>query len=163
MRLLNKDSTDAGTFSHDKARLAVLWGTLNHLSCKFCSTDVRAGRWLRIWETNPSLWKQVCVAHIQWTKRIRRTWELLLSTVKRRKLFDHVCPHDTLPKIMLHETVNGSRRRTRLRKSWMDNIKKSTGQSLSSLLRIAGDRSRWATIAAKASVGVPSDAWASRM
>ena len=38
--------------------------------------------------------------------------ELLMLTVKRRKLsrFDHVCRHNTLPKIILQGTVNGSRR-----------------------------------------------------
>ena len=68
--------------------------------------------------------------------------ELLLSTVKRRKLswFGHVCRHDTLPMIILQGTVDGSRRRARPRKSWKDNIKEWTGQSMSSLLRIADDR-----------------------
>ena len=39
--------------------------------------------------------------------------ELLLLTVKRRKLswFDHVCHHDTLLKVILQGTVDGSRRR----------------------------------------------------
>ena len=34
-------------------------------------------------------------------------------------------------------------------------MKEGTGQSLSSLLHIAYDRSRWATTAAEASVGIP--------
>ena len=43
-----------------------------------------------------------------------------------------------------------------------DKIKELTGQSLSLLLRIADDKSRWVTIAAEASVGVPpNDAWTS--
>ena len=51
--------------------------------------------------------------------------DLLLSIVKRRKLswFGHVCLNDTLPKIILHGSVDGRRRRGRLRKSWNDNIK----------------------------------------
>ena len=58
--------------------------------------------------------------------------ELLLSTVKRRKLtwFGHVCRHDTLPNIIQQVTVAGRRRRGRLRKSWKDNIKEWTGQSM---------------------------------
>ena len=36
-----------------------------------------------------------------------------------------------------------------------DNIKEWTGQSLSSLLHIADNRSRWAAITTEASVGVP--------
>ena len=78
----------------------------------------------------------------------RRKSGVLLSTVKRRNLsrFGHVCRHDTLPKIMLQGTVDGSRRRGRPRKSRKDDIKEWTGQSTSSLLRIAYDRGRWAVI-----------------
>ena len=47
----------------------------------------------------------------------------------------------------LQGTGDGSRRRGR------DNIKQWTGQSLSSLLCIADDSSRWATITVEASVG----------
>ena len=47
-------------------------------------------------------------------------------------------------------------------KSRKDNVREWIGQSFSSLLCIADDRSRRATIAAKASVGVPpNDTWAS--
>ena len=42
-------------------------------------------------------------------------------------------------------TVHG-----RPRKSWKDNIKEWTGQSMSSLLRIADNRIRWVVIAADA-------------
>ena len=48
-----------------------------------------------------------------------------------------------------------SRRRGRPHKSLKDNIKEWRGQSLSSLLRIAYDRSRWPVITAGMSVGVP--------
>ena len=51
--------------------------------------------------------------------------------------------------------LHGSRRIRRSRKSWKDNIKEWTGQSISSLLRTADDRSWWAVITAEASVGVP--------
>jgi len=63
--------------------------------------------------------------------------------------------HNTLSKIILQGIVNGGRRRGRPRKLWKDNIEEWTGQSMSSLLRVAEDRDRWATIAAEASVGVP--------
>ena len=46
-------------------------------------------------------------------------------------------------------TVDGSRRRGKPRKSWGNSIKEWTSRSLSSLLRVADDRSRWATIAAE--------------
>ena len=64
--------------------------------------------------------------------------------------------------IILHGTVDGSLRRGGLHKSWRDNIKEWTGQSMLSLLCIA-DRNRWVTSAAEASVGVPKDGWASRV
>ena len=44
-----------------------------------------------------------------------------------------------LPKIMLQGTVNGSCRRGRPRLLRKDNVKKWTGQSVSSLLHIADD------------------------
>ena len=56
-----------------------------------------------------------------------------------------------------HTTRNSGwyrRRRWRPRKSWKDNIKEWTGQSMPSLLRIADDRDRWPVIA--------SDAWICR-
>ena len=59
--------------------------------------------------------------------------------------------------------MDGRRRRGRPRKSWKDNIEEWTGQSMSSLLYVAADRRRWATITAEASVGYPNDAWASRV
>ena len=82
----------------------------------------------------------------------RRTLGVFL--VKRHKLswFGHVCCHDMLPKIMLQGTVDGGRRSGKPRKSWKDNIKEWTGQSMSSLLCIVDDKGRWAVIT---SVGVP--------
>ena len=69
--------------------------------------------------------------------------------------FGHICHHDMLPKMILRGTVDGSRLRGRPRKSWRDNIKEWTGQSMSPLLRMADDRIRWATITAKASIWLP--------
>ena len=85
-------------------------------------------------KTNEYVWQLVDI--------LARRQELLLSTVKRRKLswLGHVCRHNTLPNIILQRRVDGSRRRGIPRKSWKDNIKEWTGQSMSSLLRIAADR-----------------------
>ena len=69
----------------------------------------------------------------------------------RRKLswFGHVCRHDTLPKIIIQERVDGWQcRGNHGRITW-------TGQSVSSLLRTAEDRGRWAVIATDAFGGVP--------
>ena len=83
---------------------------------------------------------------------LTRHQDLLLSTVKRRKLswFGHVCRRDTLPNITLQGTVNDRRHKERLQKLWKDNVKEWTGQSMSSLLHIADDRSQWAAIKVEA-------------
>ena len=66
-----------------------------------------------------------------------------------------VCHRNTLPKIILQGTVDGRRRRGRPSKSWKDNIKEWTGQSMSTLQHITDDRGRWEVITADSSVGVP--------
>ena len=78
-------------------------------------------------------------------------------TSKRRKLswFGHVCRHDTLPKIILQGSVDGKRRRGIPRKSSKDNIEEWTGQSMSSLLRVAEDRRRLSAVTLESAVGVP--------
>ena len=62
-------------------------------------------------KTNEYVWQHVSI--------LAGRHELLLSTVKRRKLswFRHVCYHDTLPKILVHGSVDAGRRRGRPRKS----------------------------------------------
>ena len=55
----------------------------------------------------------------------------------------------------MEQWMDGMYRRKRPRKSRKDNIKEWTGQSISSLLRVAEDERRWATITSDASVGVP--------
>ena len=67
-------------------------------------------------KTNEYVWQQVSI--------LAGPQELLLSTVKRRKLswFGHICRPLTLPKIKLQGSVDGRRRRVRPRKSWNDNI-----------------------------------------
>ena len=74
--------------------------------------------------------------------------------VKCHKLswLGHVCRHETLPKIILQGTVDSGRRRRRLHNSRKDNIKEWTGQSMSSFVHIADDRSRLAVVTADASV-----------
>ena len=68
-------------------------------------------------------------------EHVRRTivklYEDLLATVKRRKLkwYGHVTRPDGLTKVILQGTVEGSRRRGRLRKRWIDNIAEWTGKS----------------------------------
>ena len=69
--------------------------------------------------------------------------------------------HDALPKIVPQRIVDGSRRRERHRESWKDNIKKWTGKSMSSLLRMTevdGQSPQRMHLSE-----YPSDAWASRV
>ena len=97
------------------------------------------------YKTNDYVWQQVSI--------LAEPQDLLLSPVKRHEFswFGHVCLHYTLPKIILQGSVDGRRRRGRLRKSWKDNIKKWMNQKMSSLLRVrvAEDRRRWAAVAAE--------------
>ena len=71
--------------------------------------------------------------------------ESLLSIVKRRKLtwFGHVTRHDSLAKTIMQGFVEGTRRKGRPRKEWMDNICEWTGCELQDLLRQADDRDEW--------------------
>jgi hypothetical protein len=74
--------------------------------------------------------------------------EQLLSVIKRRKLawYGHVTRHDSLSNTILQWTVNGSRRRSKQRKTSIDNIKEWTGLSVSTLLRVAERRDQWRTV-----------------
>ena len=68
--------------------------------------------------------------------------------------FGYVCRHDTLTNYIVPEPVNDGRCRGKQRNSMGDNIKALTGQPLSTLLCIVGDRSRWVATTMKTSVGV---------
>ena len=88
----------------------------------------------------------------QYRRRTSVRPELLLSTVKRHEFswFGHVCRLNTLPTLSIG-TVDGSCCRGRqCSTSWKDDIKECTGQSKSSLPRIADD-----SIKIEATVGVP--------
>ena len=122
-------------------------------------TSSPTGRWLRIWrgesknlKTNATLGdtensKQTDIGYMAHVNILARRQDCLLSTVKRRNLswFGHVCHHYTLPKIKREGTVEVVRRTGRPLKLWKDIVNELTGQSLSSLVRIADDRSRQAT------------------
>ncbi|GFS15364.1 eukaryotic translation initiation factor 3 subunit F [Elysia marginata] len=60
----------------------------------------------------------------------------LLATVKRRKLawFGHMTRHDGLCKTTVQGAVEGSRRRGRQKKSWLDNVKEWTKMTLPDLM-----------------------------
>ena len=62
--------------------------------------------------------------------------ELLLATVKRRKLawFGHATRHDSFSKTILQGTSEGGRRRRRQRKCWMDSTKDWTSLPMPELL-----------------------------
>ena len=65
--------------------------------------------------------------------------EPLLTTVKRRKMawYGHTVRHNTLSKTILQGTVEGSRGRGRLRKSWSENVREWTNLTLPEVLTIA--------------------------
>ena len=94
----------------------------------------------------------------QYPRRLSGAFLLLTDEHCKLSQFGHVCHHDTLLSIILQGTVDARRHRGRPRRSWKDNIKEWTGQSL---LHIADDRSQWAFVTAEVSVEYPNDAWAS--
>ena len=83
--------------------------------------------------------------------------ELLLATVKRRKLtwFGNVTRHDSLSKTILHGALESGRRRGRQRKCWMDNIKEWTSLPTPELLTRASYRKDWKMISAESSLMSP--------
>jgi hypothetical protein len=74
--------------------------------------------------------------------------EPLLSVIKRSKLalYGHATRHDSLPKMILQGTVNGSRKIGGHRKTWIDNVKEWTSLSVSTLLSSAERREQWMTV-----------------
>ena len=65
-----------------------------------------------------------------------------LATVKQRKLkwYGHVTRSDGLTKVILQGTFEGSRRRGRPKKSWIDNIAEWTGKSFAETHAMAHHR-----------------------
>ena len=131
-------------------------------------------------ETNPSFWKQMlyiggCLAyHTEIIKRTSTCGNRSISSPDIRNFYCQppsvVSYHRSAMSAVTircqnHATENSSlydsRCRWRPRKSWRDNMKACTGQSLSSLLRIADDRSPWMTwpLQRRRRSEYPSDAW----
>ena len=73
----------------------------------------------------------------------------LLSVAKKRKLrwFGHVVRAEaTLANTILQGTVEGTRKRGRPKRVWMDEIKNWTGRNVEELLRLAENRSVWSRV-----------------
>ena len=78
----------------------------------------------------------------------------LLTMVKKRKLkwYGHISRSSGMVKTILQGTVEGARRKGRLKKRWEDNIKEWTGMGFEDSLRAAEDREGWKGIVATSSV-----------
>ena len=83
--------------------------------------------------------------------------EPLLATIKRRKLswFGHVTRHNTLSRTVLQGTLEGSRRRGRQAKCWMDNVKEWTRMDSPTLIRKVEDRDGWRSLVQQRSFRSP--------
>ena len=57
-----------------------------------------------------------------------------------------------MTKAILQGTMKGTRRRSRQKKRWEDNIKEWTGMGFGDSLRVTEDREGWKGIVAKSSV-----------
>ena len=146
---------------------------MNHLSCQYCFMDVRAGSWQWIDpERRIQAFENKCnrrmfgISYRKKTKQTNVYGNRSISSPDVRNLY---CQSSSVAGIhgsaisavkkrcqksynREHYTVDGSRHSGRLCKSWMANIKEWTGQSLSSLVRISDDRSRWAEVGASIEV-----------
>ena len=65
--------------------------------------------------------------------------------------FGHLTRHDSLPKTILQDTLEGGRRCGRHRNCWMDNVKEWTFLSMPELLTMAFRRKDWKRISAEPS------------
>ncbi|KAJ8046980.1 hypothetical protein HOLleu_05842 [Holothuria leucospilota] len=79
----------------------------------------------------------------------------LLSELKNRKLqyMGHILRSSGLQKQLLEGKVGSRRLRGRPRNTWWADIRKWTGKSLYDLARMAEDRTKWRTMASRASKG----------
>ena len=84
--------------------------------------------------------------------------ERLFQVVKRRKLqwyaYGHITRHDSLAITILQGTVEGGRKRGKLRKFWLSNIIEWTQMDIYSLLSSAQDHRLWRSLCK--SVGTPT-------
>ena len=85
-------------------------------------------------------------------------YEDILATVKRRKLkwYGHVTRSDGLTKVILQGTFEGSRRRGRPKKSWIDNIAEWTGKSFAETQAMAHNRQEWRELMRKSVMTAPT-------
>ena len=150
----------------------------NHASRQYCSTDVTAGRWLRIWNMNRRIQAFVnkCYRRMLGIPNIDHKTNEYVWQQDVRNFYCQPSSvasyHDSAMSVVTIRCqkpyyigiIDSSSRLGRRRKSWRGNIIEWTGKSLLSLLHIADNRSRWATITAETSVrcrSTPNDAWAS--
>ncbi|KAJ8035647.1 hypothetical protein HOLleu_19388 [Holothuria leucospilota] len=81
--------------------------------------------------------------------------KMLLSELKNRKLqyLGYILRSSGLQKQLLEGKMGSRRLRGRPRNTWWADIQKWTGKSLCNLARMAEDRTKWRTMASKASKG----------
>ncbi|XP_071853762.1 uncharacterized protein [Apostichopus japonicus] len=79
----------------------------------------------------------------------------LLSELKNRKMqyMGHILRSNGLQKQLLEGKVGSKRKRGRPRNTWLADIRNWTGKSLHDLARTAEDRTKWRTMASRASKG----------
>ena len=142
----------------------------NHSSCQYCSTDVRAERWLWIWrdESKPSKTNNAegcLVSHTKNTKRTNTYGSRSISSLDVKKFYcqqSSVASYygstmsavkNTLPKIILQGTVDDRRRRRKPRKSWRDNMDRPV------IVVVAAHRRRQKSMSDHCSGGVCRSTW----
>ena len=73
----------------------------------------------------------------------------MLNTIKSRKLafYGHIRRHDTLQRTILEGKIDGKRGPGCPRKSWIGNIKETTGMTMQECGKRASDRDEWRSMA----------------
>ena len=79
-------------------------------------------------------------------KKLVNMTDDIVTTIKRRKvrLFGHICRMDDnrLLKVIMSGMVDGTNRRGRPKKSWIDDVKEWTGLTIRDMIDIAYDREK---------------------
>ena len=73
------------------------------------------------------------------------TFEPLLQTIRRRKLkwFGHTSRHNSTTKIILQGMVEGSRKRGRPKRKYIDDVKEWTKMEIDDILLEVDNRDKW--------------------
>ena len=100
------------------------------------------------------MWIYRRILRISWTRKKsnvlvlidagQRTRKLLAEVKKRQlKYYGHIRRHESIQRLILEGKIAGKKARGKPRKSWMENVKATTGQKMNHCSRLALERGEW--------------------